>query len=235
MVRMKQIAKISGIAYLMIFLSGFYANFSVLESLVDIHSPTVTLTNFVNGHSQFGYGLLGFVVMLFFDVLLVWSLFYLTQSVSRNLSFVASFFRLMHAIIFGIALSKLWRAYQLTAEVESAIDLELEVMNLVSDFDLVWTLGLLIFGLHLIVLGFLSLKSTFIPKIIGLFLLLAAMGYMLDSIAKLAYENYLVYRPYFEMGVVLTGVIGELSFTIWLLFKGLKKEKNYSTGKQVSR
>lgn len=91
MVRMKQIAKISGIAYLMIFLSGFYANFSVLESLVDIHSPTVTLTNFVSGHSQFGYGLLGFVVMLFFDVLLVWSLFYLTQSVSRNLSFVASF------------------------------------------------------------------------------------------------------------------------------------------------
>ena len=161
--------------------------------------------------------------MLFFDVLLVWSLFYLTQSVSRNLSFVASFFRLMHAIFFGIALSKLWRAYQLTAEAESANGLELEVMNLVSDFDLVWTLG------------FLSLKSTFIPKIIGLFLLLAAMGYMLGSIAKLAYENYLIYRPYFEMGVVLTGVIGELSFTIWLFFKGLKKEKNYNTGKQVSR
>lgn len=232
---MKQIAKISGIAYLMIFLSGFYANFSVLESLVDMESPTVTVTNFVNGHSQFGYGLLGFVVMLFFDVLLVWSLFYLTQSVSRNLSFVASFFRLMHAIFFVIALSKLWRAYQLTAEAESGNGLELEVMNLVSDFDLVWTLGLLIFGLHLIVLGFLSLKSTFIPKIIGLFLLLAAMGYMLDGIAKLAYENYLIYQPYFEMGVVLTGVIGELSFTIWLLFKGLKKEKNYNTGKQVSR
>lgn len=229
---MKQIAKISGIAYLMIFFSGFYANFSVLESLVDMHNPAVTVANIMDDHSQFGYGLLGFLAMLFFDVLLVWSLFYLTRSVSRKLSFLASFFRLLHAIFFSMALFKLWKVYQLTDKVENAGSLEQEIMQLVSDFDFIWTLGLLIFGLHLIVLGFLGLKSAVIPKIIGLLLLMAAIGYLLDGIAKLTYENYDDYRSYYEMGVVLTGVIGELSFTIWLLVKGFGKVVN-NTGKQI--
>ena len=230
---MKQIAKISGIAYLMIFFSGFYANFSVLESLVDIHSPAVTVANIINSHSQFGYGLIGFLVMLFFDVVLVWSLFYLTKSVSRKLSFLASFFRLLHAFFFCIALSKLWKAYQLTDNVENTKGLEREIMQLVSDFDLLWTTGLLIFGLHLVVLGFIGLKSTLIPKIIGILLLLAAIGYFLDGLAKLTYENYYAYRSYFEVGVVLTGVIGELSFTMWLLAKGFGKVVN-NTGKHIS-
>ena len=58
---MKQLAKISGIAYLMIFLAGFYANFAVLESLIDSSNPSITTTNFINNHSQFGNGLLGFL------------------------------------------------------------------------------------------------------------------------------------------------------------------------------
>lgn len=222
---MKRLAKISGIAYVMIFFSGFYANFSVLENLVDIHSPAVTVANIINGHSQFGYGLLGFLLMLFFDALLVWTLFYVTKSVSWKLSFLASSFRLLHAIFFGMALSKLWKVYQLTDKFENTKVLEGEIMQLVSDFDVIWTWGLLIFALHLIVLGFLGLKSTVIPKIIGLLLLLAAMGYLLDGIAKLSFQNYHAYRPYFEVGVVLTGVIGELSFTIWLLVKGFGKLK----------
>ena len=81
---MKQIAKISGIAYVMIFISGFYANFAVLESLIDFTNPSITTTNFINNHSQFRNGLLGFLVMLIFDVLLVWSLFSLTKSHFRD-------------------------------------------------------------------------------------------------------------------------------------------------------
>ena len=70
---MKQLGKISGIAYVMIFLAGFYANFAILESLIDSSSPSITTANFINNHSQFGNGLIGFMVMLFFDLVLVWA------------------------------------------------------------------------------------------------------------------------------------------------------------------
>ena len=221
---MKQIAKISGIAYLMIFISGFYANFAVLESLIDISNPLITTANFINNHSQFGKGFLGFVIMLAFDVILVWSLFGLTKSVNKKISYLASFLRVLHAFFFGVALFKLLDIYQLTFNASNSKSLQNMVSELLSDFDTLWTVGLLFFGIHLIVLGYLAIKSAFIPKTLGVLLLLATIGYIIDGMAKLLMSNYIDYKNIFEVIVIMPSVIGEFSFTIWLLIKGFKKQ-----------
>jgi hypothetical protein len=221
---MKQLGKISGIAYVMIFLAGFYANFAVLESLIDSSSPSITTANFINNHSQFGNGLLAFVVMLFFDLVLVWSLFGFTKSISENTSYIASFFRLLHALLFGFALFKLWEIYQLTFNTSNTINLQNTVSELLFDFDTLWTVGLIFFGAHLILLGYLAIKSTYIPKALGLLLLLAALGYIVDGLAKLFMSNYIDYKDIFEVIVIMPSVIGEFSFTVWLLIKGFNKK-----------
>tara|TARA_R110002020_G_scaffold265658_2_gene480440 strand:+ start:1043 stop:1744 length:702 start_codon:yes stop_codon:yes gene_type:complete len=230
---MKQLARISGIAYLIIFLAGFYANFAVLESLIDKNSSAITATNFINNHIQLGYGLLGFVVMLFFDALLVWSLFGLTKSTSKRVSYLASFFRLLHALFFGAALFKLWEAYQITFNAPISTNLQNRVSDLLLDFDTFWTVGLLFFGFHLLVLGYLALKSITIPKVIGILLMLAAIGYIIDSTAKLMMPNYIDYKNVFEMVVIIPSVIGEFSFTVWLLIKGFKKQSQQEIVKIV--
>ncbi|MBQ4915863.1 DUF4386 domain-containing protein [Maribacter sp. MMG018] len=221
---MKQIAKISGIAYLMIFIAGFYANFAVLEGLIDSSNQHITTTNFINNHSQFGSGLLGFTIMLFFDVLLVWSLFNLTKSTSKNLSYLASFFRILHAVFFCVALLKLLHIYELTNNVSNSIKLQQVVTELLLDFDTLWTIGLLFFGIHLIVLGYLIIKSTYIPKALGVLLVLAAFGYIIDGMAKLSMSNYDDYKNIFEVIVIMPTVIGEFSLTVWLLIKGFRKK-----------
>jgi hypothetical protein len=221
---MKQIAKISGVAYLIIFIGGFYANFAVLESLIDSNNPSITTINFINNHSQFGSGLIGFVLMLAFDVVLVGSLFDLTKSISKNLSNVASFFRLLHALFFGVALYKLIQIYQLTNIAVGSIELQQQVTKLLQDFDTLWTIGLLFFGVHLILLGYLTIKSRYIPKALGILLMLASIGYFTDGTAKLYMSNYKDYKDIFEVIVIMPSVIGEFSFTIWLLIKGFKKQ-----------
>ncbi len=221
---MKQIAKISGIAYLMIFIAGFYANFAVLESLIISNNPSITTTNFINNHSELGNGLLGFALMLAFDVVLVWSLFGLTKSISKNLSYLTSFFRLLHVLFFGVALIKLLQVYQLTNRATSSVGLQQKVEALLIGFDTLWTVGLLFFGVHLIVLGYLALKSTYIPKALGVLLILAAIGYGIDGVAKSLMSNYLDYKSTFEVIVIMPSVIGEFSFTLWLLIKGFKKK-----------
>lgn len=221
---MKKTAKISGLAYLMIFLAGFYANFAVMESLVDINNPLTTTNNIFNNHSQYGYGILGFLIMLFFDGLLIWSLFHLTKSVSRKGSLIASFFRFLHAIFFSYALLKLWNVYQLTLNFKNSPDLQKTIMKLILDFDMTWTLGLLFFGIHLAVLGYLAIKSMYIPSALGLLLILAAIGYIIDGLAKLFISNYSDYKDIFEVIVIMPSVIGEFSFTVWLLTKGFKKQ-----------
>ncbi len=83
-----------------------------------------------------------------------------------------------------------------------------------------WLIGLLFFGVHLLALGALALQSGRIPKFIAYLLFLAGLGYLVDSFAQFMLPNYLDYQNLFALIVVVPGLIGELSFTIWLLAKG---------------
>jgi len=220
---MKQLWKISGFAYIMIFIGGFYANFAILEELVDFNNSIETTSNIIDNHNQFGKGLLGFLIMLIFDFLLVFTLFDLTKKTQKILSYWASFFRLLHALFFAFSLSKIWLIFQQTSQANTTNNLQQEVMKYLIEFDFLWTLGLLFFAVHLTILSIISLKVKFIPNYLGVLLALAAFGYFIDGLAKLTFNNYQDYQFYFETLVILTGVLGELSFTFWLLIKSLKK------------
>lgn len=218
----KQALRVSGISYLMIFLAGFYANFFVLETMVVPLDPKTTVTNFIQYRPMLRAGILGFVVMLLFDVTLVGSLYYITNQANRRLSILASGFRLLHALAFAIALASLFHIYQLTGHTDylNLEQIQPAIMSALANFDTIWTLGLLLFGVHLIFLGYLCLKSKWVAKFVGVMLLLAAVGYLTDCTAKLFMGNYVDYQEVFGFLVIVLGVLGELTFTIWLLFKG---------------
>lgn len=218
----KQALRVSGISYLMIFLAGFYANFFVLETMVVPLAPKTTVTNFIQYRPMLRAGILGFVVMLLFDVTLVGSLYYITNQANRRLSILASGFRLLHALAFAIALASLFHIYQLTGHTDylNLEQIQPAIMSALANFDTIWTLGLLLFGVHLIFLGYLCLKSKWVAKFVGVMLLLAAVGYLTDCTAKLFMGNYVDYQEVFGFLVIVLGVLGELTFTIWLLFKG---------------
>lgn len=221
---MKTFVKVSGIAYLLIFISGFYANFAILESLIDLNSREQTTLNIVNNSIQFRQGVVGFLVMLILDIFLIWSLFKITKPTQKVLSYIAAFFRGLHTLFFIIALTNLFEVYKITSQAINSKDLQDSVIYLLSNFDKLWTIGLLFFGFHLLLLGLLAIKSSSIHRIIGFLLILAALGYVVDGFSKLYLASYSDYKSYFESIVVLTGVIGELSFTIWLLVNGFSRK-----------
>lgn len=222
---MKTAVKISGLAYLLIFISGFYANFAILETLIDLGKSEETTFNIIRNLTQFRNGLFGFLVMLVSDVILIWSLFKITKPVHKSISYITSLFRGLHAFFFTIALVKLYKVYVITSEATNSLEIHTDVINLLRNFDKLWTIGLLFFSVHLLLLGFLSCKSKYIPSFIGYLLMLAALGYFSDGLSKLYFTNYSDYQYYFEAIVILTAVVGELSFTIWLLIKGFSRKK----------
>ena len=224
---MNRIAKISGLAYLMIFLTGFYANFYAVDSLIDFSNINKTIENLNNNTSQLGYGILGFIFMLFFDVLLVWALYVFLKKVNRKVSLIASSLRLINAIIFGIALYNLIKVYQTFENPNINIqpfEMQQQIISSLETFNQVWTVGLIIFGVHLTFLGYLIFKSNFIPNSLGLLLFIATLGYLIDGTANLFMPNYTDYKDVFAVVVIMPAVIGEFSFTIWLLVKGFKKQ-----------
>lgn len=222
----KNLARLTGLGYLIIFISGIYANFFVLESLVIPEDATLTMKNISDNEMLFRVGFLSFSIMVIVDVLLAWTLYILLKPVSKSLSVLAAWLRLVNGTIFGVALFNLLGVLELMSGKTylNAFNHEQISANILMHFDNfnnTWLLGLVFFGLHLMVLGYLVYKSGYLPKFIGVLLALAALGYLIDSFAQFLMPNYGNYASVFEMVVVIPGVIGELSFTLWLLFKGI--------------
>lgn len=226
---MKRLSRFTGISYLIIFITGIYANFSVLQSLLVPGDVSATANNIANNEGLFRIGIFSFILMVIFDVLVAWALYVLLKQVNKNLSLLAGWLRLINATIFGVALYNLFGVLQLINGEEylnlfGAGQLYANVMFLLDTFNNIWLIGLLFFGLHLAVLGYLIFKSGFIPKIIGILLMIAAVGYLVDSFANFLLPNYTDYQTIFTVIVIVPGVIGELSLTLWLLIKGVKDQ-----------
>jgi hypothetical protein len=67
------------------------------------------------------------------------------------------------------------------------------------------------------------------PRILGILLIVASIGYLIDSFANFLLPNYTDYKDIFLLVVVIPGIIGELSLTFWLLLKGAKIPERKNT------
>jgi Domain of unknown function (DUF4386) len=63
-----------------------------------------------------------------------------------------------------------------------------------------------------LLIGYLILRSTFLPRVLGALMMIAAMGWLTSLLAPLAKLLY----PY----NLAPGIIAEGALTLWLLFKG---------------
>ena len=83
-------------------------------------------------------------------------------------------------------------------------------------------IGMAFFGLHVISIGYLIRKSTFLPRILGTFLFVAGACYLTGTFA-----NFLAlpFRTYLLPFVAIGGLLGEGSLTAWFLAKGVDVER----------
>ena len=220
----QSIARFAGIGYLIIFITGIFSNFFVVEGLIVLGDAASTTANIRANVLLFRTGIFSFILMVIFDVLLAWALYLLLKPVNNRLSLLSGWLRLVNSAIFAIALYHLLHILNILqdeayAQIFSTEHLSGLVLLSLSAFNNGWLLGLVFFGLHLLVMGCLIYKSGFIPRVIGILLIIAGIGYLADSFANFILTNYNDYKDIFMMIVVLPGVVGELSLTFWLLLK----------------
>jgi hypothetical protein len=67
--------------------------------------------------------------------------------------------------------------------------------------------------------GLLVYRSGFIPRILGVLLIIAGIAYVIDSSVFMLFPEY---RAFVKQPTLLLVAIGEISITLWLLIKGIK-------------
>ena len=214
-------ALIAGFGLLAMTIAAIFANFSVFESLV-VHGDAITTTNnILASKDKFLLGISSFLIVIILDVVVAWALYVFLKHVNRNLSLLAAWLRIIYAAIFAFALLSLVNVFQILNGANPIINSELstQVMLSINSFSRTWDFGFIFFGFHLVLLGCLVFKSGYIHKLFGVMLVIAGLGYLVDSFGKFVLPNY-------NIQIAMFTFIGELLFMIWLLFRGGKYKRN---------
>jgi hypothetical protein len=184
------------------------ANFFVLESLIVPGDAATTANNIMANELLFRSVIASFMVLVILDVAVAWALYILLKPVNKSLAMLAAWFRLVYATILGIALHNFLSVLQLLSGADyltvfEAEQLQAQTMLFLNAFNYTWLIGLSVFGLHLFVLGYLIFKSRYLPRIIGILLVVASLGYIIYSFANFLLPNYADYEAIFLLVVAV--------------------------------
>ena len=216
-----QIAKIAGALYLTMVPLGFFGMYSHSSLIVPGDSMT-TVVNIQSAGLLFPLSIMSALLVQIVNILLVLVLYKLLKPVNKNLAILMVTFFIVSVPITMLNELNQYASLLLLSGKEYLSTFNSEQMHsqIMFFFELheygIHISGLF-WGLWLLPMGLLVYKSMFIPKFIGVLLIIGCFGYLFDSVR-------FFFFPTIEP-IVLYTFWGELLLPLWLLFKGVDVER----------
>lgn len=225
----RQAALIAGLASVAMIVLAFFANFFVLGTLVEPDDAAATVSNIAGSEGLFRGGIAAFVIVFALDVVMAWALYVFFKRAARELSLLAAWFRVVTAAISATALMNLLAVPRLAGGAGHAAALEAgqrdaQVMLFIDAYDHGWAVGLAFFGVYLLLLGFMAIRSDDVPNVLGVLVALAGVGYLVDNLASILLTGYQDAGSVLEALSIVTAIAGEFSLTGWLLLRGGREQ-----------
>lgn len=225
---MNAIQKTARVTAVLILLLVVIAPFSMiyLPSTLIVPGDAATTANQITASTGlFRLGMMGDAIVFLIEIGLCALLYVLLKPVNKTLALVAAFARLAMTILQGINLLNhffvlllLSGAGYLSAFAPEQLQaLVLLFLNAHEAVVLIWGVA---FGLHLLLLGYLVYQSGYLPKVVGILLIIAAFCYFIQSFGNLLFPQSK--ELFTSIGLLSTL---EIALPLWLLIKGVNVEQ----------
>ena len=216
--RQRTIAKITGYSLVLIALiAGFSLGFAYTK-FIDPSQPNFAQKNLTENFELYKFMLLGISFILVIDFLISWTLFQYFKNDNKKYALLAFIFRIIYTLIFCIA------TYFLTKNIEQPNN-EIVLKNY-DLFHFIWSIGLIIFGVHLLMVGILMKTHKSIPKILWYLTIIAGASYIFVHLLKTIFPQFTVFTTTLNNILALPMALGELGLAVWLIIKGGKMNEN---------
>jgi hypothetical protein len=219
-------ARIAGFLYLILMVCGIFSYMFVNSRLIVPGDTATTINNIMASESLYVSGIVSWLISQTVFILLVYVLYKLLKPVNKNHAFLMVMFVLVAVpISFINELNKFAALLLLSgADYLTAFDVG-QLQALVPLFLDLHEYGIhinsMFFGLWLLPLGYLVFKSGYIPRILGILLMIGWFGYMLEFFTFFLFPDF---NAAIEPVFTITG-IGEFLLVLWLLIKGVNVEQ----------
>jgi uncharacterized protein DUF4386 len=214
-------ARVAGFLYL---IANLFAPFTLLylpSRLIVPGDAAATASNIMASESLLRLSIVLNLFTVIGQIFLVLALYQLLKVVNKNMASLMVIFSLAAVpiamlnelnnlsvllLLSGADYLKVFTTEQLQALVYLFLRLHSQGLNIAQIF---W-------GLWLFPMGYLVFKSGFLPRILGVLLMIGCFGYVIQSFA-----SFLGYN----VSIILFTSWGELLFLLWLLIKGVNVEQ----------
>jgi hypothetical protein len=216
-------ARVAGVFYLLTTLTRMFVEIFVRNRLVVSNDAVATATNILAHESLWWWGFAADMMAFASYVALTALLYELLKPANRSLSLVAAFFSLVASVVqaisslFHLAPLLLFRGapYLSVFTKEQLQALALVFLRLRA--AAYHSIGLVFFGLYCLLLGILILRSTFLPRVLGVLMVLAGLSYVLFLSPPLVGSL----QPY----ILIFPAVGQISLTLWLIAIGVNVQR----------
>ncbi|SHL52739.1 protein of unknown function [Chryseobacterium contaminans] len=220
-------ARWAGFIYLIVVITGFFSLMYVPTKLIEWENPEQTFNNISSSKPLFSLSIASSILCYIAFTLLPLALYKLLKNVNGSyaklmvilalISVPISFINLQNklsvlTIIEGADYLKIYKAEELQAQ----------VMMLLKNYNNGILIVQIFWGLWLYPFGYLVYKSGFLPKILGIFLMLGCLGYVLNVLGRIVIPEFSSYP--ISGYITLPASIGEIGICIWLLMVGVKNK-----------
>jgi hypothetical protein len=192
----------------MAFLAAFGV-FGAIGALVTPGDAAKTAVDIAGSQALFRWGIASLILVAVLDIVVAGALFTLFAPVHRSVSLMAAGFRVAYAAVYLVAIIQLVIALRLLSDPAQAL-------RAIDTYNTIWHVGLILFGVHLLLIGYLAYRSGFMAKVFGILLVIAGLGYLVDGFVAV-----LVPSPVVSIGQFT--FVGEVALIFWLLIKGSRK------------
>jgi hypothetical protein len=215
-------ARVTGVFYLVTILTGVFAQGFVSGTLVVDGDAAATATNILAHKSLFQLGFAVYLIEMACQIAIT-ALFYdLLKPAGRSVSLVAAFLGLAGSVIktfsrvfFIVPLFVLGGAHYLS--VFSAEQLQALALLFLKVNDRGAGVALVFFGFYALLTGYLIIRSTFLPRILGVLSVVGGLGWLSFLYLPLAHRAF----PY----VAVFALLGAAALILWLLVFGVNEQR----------
>jgi hypothetical protein len=219
-------ARLAGLLYLILIIGGIISLAYIPSQLIVHGDAAKTFENITNSEFLFRLGIVSGIITFLIYIVLPLTLYKLLNEVNKAYASLMVIFALVSVPIFFVNIINKFSVLTLINKSEyleklGEIELQTQVMFLIDNYNNGLEISQIFWGLWLLPFGYLVYKSGFLPKVLGVLLMIGCFGYLITFFGGFLYLDF--NKTIISDIVGYPAPLGEIGICLWLLIMGTNK------------
>lgn len=228
-----KIARTAGLLYLVVVVASIFSELYVPSQIIVRGDALATANNVLASESLFRLGIVTGLIAITAFLLLPFALYRLLETVDKDLAVL-----MVVLAVASVPISLVNKAHDLDVlwllsgadylKAFATEQLHAQVMLALKASGNAALVAELFWGLWLLPFGYLVFKSGFLPRILGILLMIGCFGYLTEVFGRMLFP-----QGYAAAGIsgymIVPSALGEVGICLWLLIMGARAKSRSVT------